>query len=92
MGTVSQRNLANGTLRYCAEIRINRSGFPAYKQSKMFGALRLAKRWLAKPQSEIEENPDIWMGQEDVIDLKLLRAIDKYLAEVGMIQLTLQHG
>lgn len=83
MGTVSQRKLADGTLRYRAEIRINRSGFPAYKESKTFGALRLAKLWLAKREAEIEENPEILLGQEDMIDLTLTRAIDKYLDEVG---------
>lgn len=83
MGTVSQRKLADGTIRYRAEIRINRSDFPAYKESKTFGALRLAKLWLAKREAEIEENPEILLGQEDMIDLTLTHAIDKYLDEVG---------
>ena len=83
MGTISQRKLTNGTIRYRAEVRITRSGFSAYKESKTFGSMKLAKIWLAKRETEIEENPEILLGREDVIELTLTKAIDKYINEVG---------
>lgn len=83
MGTITQRKLVDGSIRYRAEIRINRKDLPIYKESKTFGSKKVAANWLAKREAEIEENPEILFGQEDVIDLTLSNAISKYLAEVG---------
>lgn len=83
MGTITQRKLVDGSIRYRAEIRINRKDLPIYKESKTFGSKKVAANWLAKREVEIEENPEILLGQEDVIDLTLSNAISKYLAEVG---------
>ncbi|QQN38954.1 tyrosine recombinase XerC [Acinetobacter sp. CS-2] len=83
MGTITQRKLVDGSIRYRAEIRINRKDLPIYKESKTFGSKKVAAIWLAKREAEIEENPEILFGQEDVIDLTLTNAISKYLAEVG---------
>lgn len=83
MGTITQRKLVNGTIRYRAEIRINRKDLPVYKESKTFGSKKVAANWLVKREGEIEDNPEILFGQEDVIDLTLSNAISKYLAEVG---------
>lgn len=43
MGTIVQRSLSDGTLRYRAERRINRKNFPAYKESKTFTTKRIAE-------------------------------------------------
>lgn len=83
MGTITQRKLVDGSIRYRAEIRINRKDLPIYKESKTFGSKKVAAIWLAKREAEIEENPEILFGQEDVIDLTLTNAISKYLVEVG---------
>lgn len=83
MGTITQRKLVDGSIRYRAEIRINRKDLPIYKESKTFGSKKNAAIWLAKREAEIEENPEILFGQEDVIDITLDNAISKYLAEVG---------
>ena len=83
MGAITQRKLVDGSIRYRAEIRINRKDLPIYKESKTFGSKKVAAIWLAKREAEIEENPEILFGQEDVIDLTLSNAISKYLAEVG---------
>lgn len=83
MGTITQRKLVDGSIRYRAEIRINRKDLPIYKESKTFGSKKVAANWLAKREAEIEANPEILFGQEDVIDLTLSNAISKYLAEVG---------
>ena len=83
MGTITQRKLVNGVIRFRAEIRINRKDLPAYKESKTFGSKKVAAAWLVQREAEIEKNPEILFGQEDVIDLTLSNAIRKYLAEVG---------
>ena len=83
MGTISQRKLADGTIRFRAEIRISRKGFANFKESKTFSSMRLAQKWLAMREEEIEENPDILLGRSDVTNITLANAIDKYLDEVG---------
>ncbi|ENX61087.1 MULTISPECIES: tyrosine-type recombinase/integrase [Acinetobacter] len=83
MGTISQRKLADGTIRFRAEIRISRKGFANFKESKTFSSMRLAQKWLAMREEEVEENPDILLGRSDVTNITLANAIDKYLDEVG---------
>ena len=83
MGTIAQRKLKDGTIRYRAEIRINKKGFPAFKESQTFSTKRLANLWIGKREAEIDENPEILFGQENLVDLTLDDAITKYLAEVG---------
>ncbi len=83
MGTISQRKLVDGTIRFRAEIRISRKGFANFKESKTFSSMRLAQKWLAMREEEIEENPDILLGRSDVTNITLANAIDKYLDEVG---------
>jgi hypothetical protein len=48
MGTITQRKLVDGSIRYRAEIRINRKDLPIYKESKTFGSKKVAANWLAK--------------------------------------------
>ena len=83
MGTISQRKLADGTIRFRAEIRISRKGLANFKESKTFSSMRLAQKWLAMREEEIEENPDILLGRSDVTNITLANAIEKYLDEVG---------
>lgn len=83
MGTISQRKLADGTIRFRAEIRISRKGFANFKESKTFSSMRLAQKWLAMREEEIEENPDILLGRSDVTNITLANAVEKYLDEVG---------
>ena len=80
MGTIAQRKLKDGTIRYRAEIRINKKGFPAFKESQTFSTKRLANLWIGKREAEIDENPEILFGQENLVDLTLDDAITKYLA------------
>ena len=64
MGTITQRKLVNGAIRFRAEIRINRKDLPAYKESKTFGSKKVAAAWLVQREAEIEQNPEILFGQE----------------------------
>ena len=81
MGTIVQRSLSDGTLRYRAEIRINRKDFPAYKESKTFSTKRIAEKWIKKREVEIEDNPDILNGNQHEKSIRLSDAIDLYLNE-----------
>ena len=51
MGTISKRTLSDGTLRYRAEIRINRKEYPVYKESKTFSTKKLAEKRLKKKRT-----------------------------------------
>ncbi|WP_332604737.1 tyrosine-type recombinase/integrase [Acinetobacter sp. ESBL14] len=84
MGTVTQRQLSNGTLKFRAEIRINRQGLPSYKESKTFSSKKVAKNWLTKREAEIEQNPAILLNKNaHVNEYTLVQAIDKYMDDVG---------
>ena len=86
MGTVTSRQLTDGTIKYRAEIRINRKGLPPYKESKTFASKKVAKTWLVKREAEIEENPEILLKKDiTIIDYTLHQAIDKYLEEVESV-------
>lgn len=83
MGSVTQRKLASGTVRFRAEIRIKRKDHPEYKESKTFGTKKTAENWIKKRELEIEENPNILHGQESSKSMTIGVAIKKYLEEVG---------
>ena len=36
MGTVTKRQTKDGTIRYRAQVRVQRQGYPEFKQSKTF--------------------------------------------------------
>lgn len=82
MGSITQRKSVGGTIRYRAEIRIKRAGFPEYKESKTFGTMRTASNWINKREQEIEDNPDILLGI-NIKAMSVADAIKKYKDEVG---------
>lgn len=82
MGTISERKLKDGTVRYRAEIRINRQGV-VYKESKTFSTARTASNWLKKREGEIESNPDIITGTSKTSKVTVFELITKYLDEIG---------
>ncbi|ENU29340.1 hypothetical protein F991_02729 [Acinetobacter sp. CIP-A165] len=79
MGSVTARKGADGSLSYRVAIRVNRKGYPVYSESKTFHSKKMAENWIKKREVE---NPDILLGKEQLIDLTLADAIDKYLEEV----------
>lgn len=58
MGTISERKQKDGTIRYRAEIRINKDG-TKFSESKTFSSKTLAKNWLKKREAEIETDPTL---------------------------------
>ncbi len=82
MGSIRQRSLTDGTIRYRAEIRINRKDYPAFIESKTFNSRRIAEKWIEDREKAIKLNPDILNGHSDLININLGNAIKKYLEEV----------
>lgn len=58
MGTVTKRQLLDGTIRYRAQVRIKKEGYPDFKASKTFSKKSLADEWIKRTEAEIELNPD----------------------------------
>ncbi|MDH0031373.1 MULTISPECIES: tyrosine-type recombinase/integrase [unclassified Acinetobacter] len=82
MGSIRQRSLTDGTLRFRAEIRINRKDYPEYNESKTFNSRRIAENWLYKREKELNDNPELLSGKNNTQNLTLGQAIAKYLDEV----------
>lgn len=83
MGTIIERKNKKGEIRYRAEIRIRRSGYPPFHETKTFSNRKVAENWIKKRELEIDENPSILLGVSVNQNMTLSQAIDKYLAEVG---------
>lgn len=83
MGTIIERKTKKGETRYRAEIRIKRSGYPHFHETKTFSSRKVAENWIKKRELEINENPNILLGVSVNQKMTLSQAIDKYLAEVG---------
>ncbi|MFW1952026.1 tyrosine-type recombinase/integrase [Acinetobacter beijerinckii] len=83
MGSIRSRSLADGTIRFRAEIRINRKDYPEYKESKTFSSRRIAENWLYKREKELNNNPTLLSGKNFLASITLNNAIGKYIEEVG---------
>lgn len=84
MATISKRKNPSGGVVYRVQIRINKSGYPPFSQSRTFSSKATAIAWAKKREVEIEENPDILLGINDKRQVypTLSEAINRYLLEV----------
>ena len=57
MGTIVQRSLSDGTLRYRAEIRVNRKGLPVYKEVRLLAQSALLKSGSKNVKSKLRITP-----------------------------------
>ena len=71
MGSIRQRSLTDGTIRYRAEICINRQGYPEYKESKTFNSRRIAENWLHQREKQLKDCPELLSGRGEVSGLTL---------------------
>lgn len=84
MGSIRSKKLKDGTNRYYAEIRINKQGFPPYRESANFNTKKLAQAWIAKREQELKDNPKLLFGAKKIDgDLTVAGAIDRYIGEIG---------
>ena len=74
VGTIVQRSISDGTLRYRAEIRVHRKDYPIFRESKTFNSRRRADSWLKKREVEIEANPKRFVQPFVLFELELVSA------------------
>lgn len=87
MGTIVRRVNPSGDVVYRAQIKIARSGYPNFSESKTFSKKSLATAWLKKREAEIEQNPEILFGDKKKQLCPTLReASARYLAEVPELE------
>lgn len=55
MGSITARKGADGSVNYRAAIRINKKGYPAYSESKIFHSKKVAENWLKKEKSRFKK-------------------------------------
>lgn len=96
MGTVTKRQTKDGTTRYRAQVRVQRLGYPEFKQSKTFSKKSLADEWIKRTEAAIELNPEKMLNPEVQLKQKTLREfIFQYLEEADSFARTktgaLQH-
>jgi len=58
MGTVTKRTQTDGSIRYRAQVRVKREGYPTFNASKTFSKKSLADEWIKRTEAEIEINPE----------------------------------
>ena len=82
MGTVTKRQLKDGTIKYRAQIRVQRTNYPDFALSKTFSKKSLADEWIKRTEAEIERNPEKMLNPEVQLKQKTLREfILQYLDE-----------
>lgn len=96
MGTVTKRQTKDGTTRYRAQVRVQRQGYPEFKQSKTFSKKSLAEEWIKRTGAEIELHPEKMLNPEVQLKHKTFREfIFQYLDEADSFARTktgaLQH-
>lgn len=55
MGTITARRRKDGSIRYTAQIRIKRDGKIIHTEAETFGARTLAKEWMRRRESELDQ-------------------------------------
>lgn len=84
MGSIRTKKLKDGTARYYAEIRINKQGFPPYRESASFSNKKVAQAWIAKREEELKNDPKQLFGTASIDkSITLGQAIDRYVDELG---------
>ena len=83
MGSIVKRSNPSGDTVYRALIRITRTGYPNYSESKTFSKRALAAAWLKKREAELEANPELLFekGRQRKIMPTLKEASERYLQE-----------
>lgn len=88
MGTITKRTLKDGTIRYRAQVRVLREGYPPFSQSETFSKKSLAEEWIRKKEAAIEITPDKILNPEAGKKSLLKDFITRYLADVENFERT----
>lgn len=82
MGTITKRQLKDGSFSYRAQVRARRPGFPVFNQSRTFSKKSLADEWVKRTEAEIERNPEKMLNPDAQLNHKSLKDfIHQYLEE-----------
>ena len=55
MATIRSRKLADGTVRYTAQIRVKCEGVQVYQESQTFARKQAAQAWVRKREVELDQ-------------------------------------
>ena len=55
MATIRSRKLADGTVRYTAQIRVKCEGVQVYQESQTFARKQAAQAWVRKQEVELDQ-------------------------------------
>lgn len=83
MGTIVKRTTTTGEVRYRAQIRVKREGYPDFSESRTFSRKTLAQEWIKRRELEIERDESILAGQPKRTQMTLRDAARRYLEEVS---------
>jgi len=75
------RKLADGTVRYTAQIRIKRDGAQVYQETQSFVRKQAAQAWIRRREAELYE-PDA-IEKANRVGIPLAEIIDRYLRLKG---------
>ena len=80
MATIRSRKLADGTVRYTAQIRVKRDGLQVYQESLTFARKQAAQAWARKREAELDQPGAIERANR--IGATVKEMIDRYMVEM----------
>ena len=80
MATIRSRKLADGTVRYTAQIRVKREGAQVYQESQTFARKQAAQAWVRKREAELDQPGAIDRANRTGATVKEM--IERYMVEM----------
>lgn len=65
MGTIVEKRLANGQLKYKAVVRLKKADLGNFSSSRTFSKKSLATAWMKKVESDFAESPAKFFQQRE---------------------------
>ena len=81
MATIRSRKLADGTVRYTAQIRVKREGAQVYQESQTFARKQAAQAWVRKREAELDQPGAIDRANRTGATVKEM--IERYMVEMA---------
>ncbi len=81
MATIRSRKLADGTVRYTAQIRVKREGAQVYQESQTFARKQAAQAWVRKREAELDQPGAIDRANRSGATVKEM--IERYMVEMA---------
>ena len=81
MATIRSRKLADGTVRYTAQIRVKREGAQVYQESQTFARKQAAQAWVRKREAELDQPGAIDRANRTGVTVKEM--IERYMVEMA---------